>query len=118
MEASPAKYLPLPLFHLEQASYNGSRLEWQVLLAVILQGAECSDCRNMLLFLVQFWTEVIFHCLLPALFFSAEKTPCRSLFPQPLSTLVLSWLEPENVASEDKTLAVTERINKSVIAFE
>lgn len=81
MEASPAKYLALPLFHLEQASCNGSRVEWQVLLAVILQGAECSDCRNMLLFLVQFWTEVIFHCLLPALFFSAEKKTMQKPIP-------------------------------------
>lgn len=73
MEALPTKYLALPLFRLEQASYNGSRVQWHVLLAVVLQGAECSDCRNMLLFLVQFGTEVIFHCLLPGLFFSAEK---------------------------------------------
>ena len=73
MEGFPIKYLALPLFHLERASYTGSRVQWQVLLAVALQGAECSDCRNMLLFLVQFGTQVIFHCLLAALLFSAEK---------------------------------------------
>lgn len=73
MENFPTKYLALPLLHLERPSYNGSRVQWQVLLAVVLQEAESSDCRNNSLFLVQFGTEVFFHCLLPAVFFSAEK---------------------------------------------
>lgn len=71
----------------------------------------------MLLFLVQFGTEFIFHCLLLALFSSAEKKHAEA-HSHSLSTSVLSQQEPENVSSENKPFDVTDGIIKSVIALE